>query len=220
MGRSSGSPAGNTGGLPSRRPFTAFSGNGRTLLVQDAAGVFTRFDLISGQALFRWSSGSVAATRLQGGGADLFSEASSFTSPIKVIDARTGKTTLTVYSVGVADHLLTSSGEWLVTSSTSGILEAFRTTGNGPGFTRKGAFSISLGSAARAQLLPGPHPDEVLALISSPAPDGGTEIQVLRWKVGEQTLIPQAQVTVKKGSLLSLAADGLTFSSVSACFSP
>lgn len=76
-----------------------------------------------------------------------------------------------------------------------------------------------MGSAS-AQLLPGPQPDEVLALISSSAPDGGTELQVLRWKVGEQTLIPQAQVTVKKGSLLALGADGLTFSSVPVCSSP
>ncbi|UQN08714.1 hypothetical protein [Deinococcus sp. QL22] len=200
--------------------ITAFSGDGRTLLVQDAAGVYTRFDLASGQALFHWSSGSRPAARLQGGGADLFSEASGFTSPIKVIDARTGKTTLTVYSIGVADHLLTSSGEWLVTFSTRGVLEAFRTTGNAPGFSQKGAFSISLGSAASAQLLPSPHPDEVLALISSSAPDGGTAMQVLRWKVGDKTLTPEAQLTVKKGTLLALGADGLTFSSVPACSSP
>lgn len=180
------------GELPLRRGAAAlaFTGDRTGLLVQDADGTYTLYDLASRQARQSFSTVSAVTAILQGAGTTLFSNFSSSSSPIRLFSTATGLALRNIRSYGVVDHALAPGGEWAALVTDAGQLKAYRATSRPPGQPQTDVPEVAntLGVRSEAWLYPGAAPQEVLILLAERQANESIRAELLAWDIGRNEL--------------------------------
>lgn len=195
----------------------AFSGDSQKLLLHDVNSTYALLDIQTGEVLNEWGNESWQQGGLLGGGASSFIQLGTGNSPIRVLDGATGKMTRNLNAYDVTASALTPDGQWAVTASRRGQLQAYRSRDTNLGFPRTPDSAVSLGTGAASLLLPGRLPDEVLALVSTKGAAGTFTVQALGWRVTGRTVTALNTVEVRPRDLLTLDLEAGTLSTVPAC---